>query len=156
MDSGKNLARLLEKSRDEMVAAATEALMRAHLQHYETSGVELNRQHLSRLFDLTLECVKTMSLIPIIEYAHQVARERHRDGFDLQEVQTAFNVLEEIIWKRITAELPPQEYPEAFGMTSTVLGAGKQALAVEYVALASHKRQSLDLTALFEGVAKLN
>lgn len=151
-----NLAALLENRREEIVAAANEALTRAHLQHYETSGEELNRQHLSKLYDLTLDCVRTMSLIPIVEYSHQVARERHRDGFDLQEVQTAFNVLEEVIWKRITAELPPQEYPEAFGLTSTVLGAGKQALAVEYVALASHKRQSLDLTALFQGVSKLN
>ena len=49
--------------------------------------------------------------------------------------------------------LEPAQYPEAFGLVSTALGAGKQALAIEYVALASRNREvrSLDLTALFKG-----
>ena len=150
------LAELLETSREEIVAAAMDGLARAHLLHYESAGDELNRRHLFRLYDLTLDCVKHLSLIEMINYSHEVAAERFREGFDLQEVQTAYNVLEEVIWKRITTDLLPTDYPEAFGMTSTVLGAGKQALAVEYVALASHKRQSMDLTALFKGVSKLN
>ena len=150
------LAELLENSREEIVSAATDALTRAHLQHYESAGEEVNRRHLFRLYDLTVECVRQLSLIDMIKYSHEVAAERFRDGFDLQEVQTAYNVLEEVIWKRITTDLFPTDYPEAFGMTSTVLGAGKQALAVEYVALASHKRQSMYLTALFKGVSKLN
>jgi hypothetical protein len=59
----------------------------------------------------------------------------------------------EVIWRRITARMEPQQYPEALGLVSTVLGAGKQALAIEYVALVSRNRdvRSLDLTALFKG-----
>lgn len=149
-----NLLQLLENSREEIVAESVNALGRAHLKHYEISSERQNRERLSRLFDLTRDCVKTLNVIPMVEYAHQVANERHRDGFDLQEVQTAFNVLEEIIWKRITGSLEPQDYPEAFGLASTVLGVGKQALAVEYVSLASHKKgiTSLDLRALFKGI----
>lgn len=153
-----NLAQLLQSSKEEIIAGAMEALTRAHLKHYESSGEEVNREHLSKLYDLTLECVKSLNLLPIIENAHEIARQRYRDGFDLQEVQTAFNVLEEIIWKHVTASLAPTDYPDAFGLASTVLGAGKQALAVEYVSLASQKRGlvSLDLRELFKGVGKLN
>jgi len=146
-----DLVQLLETEGDAIVAEATDSLSR--LRHYAASGAEENRQRISKLFALTLDCVRTKNLLPMLEHAHQVAQERHRDGFDLQEVHAAFNVLEEIIWQRITARLAPQDYPEAFGLASTVLGAGKQALAVEYVTLASQRGtvESLDLSALFQG-----
>jgi len=147
-----DLLELLESQRDSIVDEAVAALSRSGLRHYAASGAETNRDRLTRLFDLTVECVRQRSLVPMIAHAKEVAAARHRDGFDLQEVQTAFNVLEEIIWKRITTKLPPGGYPEAFGLTSTVLGRGKQALAVEYVSLASRERrmESLDVSALFE------
>ncbi len=148
-----DLSRLLEESRPEAVADAIKGLSRATLPHYTASRAEQNRERLAKLYDLTAACVATRTLLPMIEYAQGVARERYRDGFDLEEVHTAFNVLEEVIWRRITARLEPSQYPEAFGLVSTALGAGKQALAIEYVALVSqnHDVHSLDLTALFKG-----
>lgn len=145
-----DLLQLLERSRAEVVGEAVEGLTHARLKHYPSNGDE-NRERLTQLFDLTVECVRSRNLNPMIEYAEALGKERHRMGFDLHEVQTAFNVLEEVIWKHITAELAPQLYPEAFGLTSTVLGAGKEALAVEYVALAGRGRkpETLDLSALF-------
>jgi hypothetical protein len=147
------LPRLLEDSRAESVADAIQGLARATLPHYTASRAEQNRERLARLYDLTTACVATRTLLPMIEYAQGVARERYKDGFDLEEVHTAFNVLEEVIWRRITARMEPSQYPEAFGLVSTVLGAGKQALAMEYVSLVSRTRDvhSLDLTALFKG-----
>lgn len=148
------LAELLEHSRQDLVAEAVEGLSRAHLPHYSASRTEQNHARLAKLYDLTLECVRSRTLLPIITYAGTLARERHADGFDLQEVQTALNVLEEVIWREITLKLEPREYPQAFGFASTVLGAAKQALAVQYVALASQGAEvpSLDLTALFKGL----
>lgn len=149
-----NLVQLLGQDRTEIIKEATDALSRASLKHYDASGIARNRDRLARLYGLALACVENRNLIPMVEHAREIARERHREGFNLREVQTAFNVLEEMIWKHITEELAPTDYPEAFGLTSTVLGAGKQALAVEYVSLASQKRgiESLDLRALFKGL----
>lgn len=148
-----DLVQLLESQGEEIVGEAAEGLSRAGLRHYEASGEEENRQRVARLFALTRESVKSRDLAPMLEHARGVAGERFRDGFDLQEVQAAFNALEEVIWRRITVGLQPADYPEAFGLASTVLGAGKQALAVEYVSLASQKGsvRSLDLSALFRG-----
>lgn len=148
-----DLPKLLQETRTESIDRALAGLSRATLPHYSASDAEQNRNRLAKLYDLALEGVKTHSLIPMTEYARSLARERHKDGFDLQEVHTAFNVLEEVIWRAITVRLTPQQYPEAFGLASTVLGAGKQALAIEYVALASSNQEmhSLDLSALFKG-----
>jgi hypothetical protein len=151
-----NLVNLLETSRATIIQDAVVRLTRAHLPHYSASEIDENERRLGKLYDLTLTCVKSRKLAPIVDYAGEVARERFHAGFDLGEVHTAFNVLEETIWHTITAQLEPARYPEAFGLASTVLGAGKQALAVEYVALASADRglPSLDLTALFQGGAR--
>jgi hypothetical protein len=145
------LAQLLKQFRTAIVADALSGLSRATLPHYTSSDAASNETRLAKLFDLTQECVDTRTLIPIVSYARTVARERYDDGFGLQEVHTAFNVLEEVIWRTITAELQPPQYPEAFGLASTVLGAGKQALALEWVSLAGHNKaaQTLDLSALF-------
>jgi hypothetical protein len=150
-----DLPQLLQETRTESVDRALQGLARATLPHYSASDEEQNRTRLARLYDLTLECVATHSLIPMTEYARSLAGVRHKDGFDLQEVHTAFNVLEEVIWRAITLRMPPAQYAEALGLASTVLGAGKQALAIEYVALASSHQEmhSLDLSAMFKGTA---
>jgi hypothetical protein len=145
-----DLAKLLEQHRDAIITEATAALGHARQSHYADSAAA-NHDRLARLFDLTLGAVRDRNLTPMLEYAQQLARERYKDGFDLQEVQTAFNVLEEAIWRAITKGLKGKDYPQAFGLTSTALGAGKAALAREYVSLASQTRvPTLDLTELFQ------
>jgi len=146
-----DLSQLLKESRTTIVSEALQGLTRATLPHYKASNAEMNGERLAKLFDLTLQCVDTRTLIPIVEYARGVARERFDAGFGLQEVHAAFNVLEEVIWRTIAAKLEPLQYPEAFGLASTVLGAGKQALALEWVSLAGHHHaeQTLDLSAMF-------
>jgi len=146
-----DLTQLLAESRTTIISEALQGLTRATLPHYEASDAEQNSERLSKLFDLTLRGVDTRTLIPIVEYARGVARQRYDDGFGLQEVHAAFNVLEEVIWRTIAARLQPLQYPEAFGLVSTVLGAGKQALALEWVSLAGHHHaaKSLDLSAMF-------
>ena len=149
-----DLTTLLEQHQDTIVAEAAEALARAHLPRYEASGAAENTARLRRLFDLTRQCLANRDLIPMLDYARRIAEERFESGYDLREVQTGFNVLEEVIWKYITADMAPQDYPQAFGLTSTVLGAGKEALAVEYVTLASqHLTPTLNMSALFRNPA---
>ena len=150
-----NLSQLLKQSRTKIIADALSGLSRATLPHYAASNAEQNSERLTKLFDLTEECIEARTLIPIVEYARGLAVARYGDGFGLQEVHTAFNVLEEVIWRTIAADLQPPQYPEAFGLASTVLGAGKQALALEWVSLAGHNKavQTLDLKALFKGTS---
>jgi hypothetical protein len=146
------LNQLLQVEQEQIISEAAEALLRARLTHYNASSVQKNLDRLDRLYRLTAESVSQRQLVPISNFARQVARERFSEGFDLQEVQAAFNVLEETIWRHITTGLAPSDYPEAFGLISTVLGAGKEALAVEYVLLAAQQRVlTLNLAELFKG-----
>jgi hypothetical protein len=116
-----------------------ESLCRAGSRDQESSGVGDTRHRLEKLYAVTLECVKRNDLTPMLQYARQVTREHYPNNYDLKEVQTAFGLLEQEIRKQITAELQPVDYPKALGLTSTVLGAGKQALAAEYFLSLAHE-----------------
>jgi hypothetical protein len=145
------LTEALSAARDDVLQEASASLERGHLTHYEASGSEASGRH---LFDLVVECLAKRTLAPITQYANNVAGERFNAGFNIAEVQTAFNVLEEAIWRVVIARLPTQELLDSAGLIGTVLGAGKDALARTWVALATSQHvPSLDLTALFEGRA---
>ena len=147
------LIQLLEAHEDEILAEATLSLARAHLKHYGPEDIQENERRLQRLYELVVKSIKNRELGAIVDYARRLAQERFAAGYDLHEVQVAFNVLEEAIWRRIVQEIAPSELAEALGLVSTVHGVAKDVLATTYVTLASKtKASSLDLLTLFEGM----
>ena len=136
--------------RDEVVTEAEAAIRRTHLPHYKADARV--RARLEALFDLLSYCVRERDLRPIVQYSGAVGGERFAAGYDLSEVQIAFNVLEEAAWRRALADLPAARAARAIGLISTVLGAGKDALARAYVSSATQAHvPSLDMTRLFAG-----
>ncbi len=142
----------LRDAETEIIDAAAAGLARSHLSHYDGTGAEEDRQRLRTLFDVIVTGIADRQLGPVAVYAAAIATERYSAGFDISEVQTAFNVLEEAMWRTVVASTPPEQLAESIGLVSTVLGAGKDALATAYVGLATRQHVgSLDLTAMFEG-----
>ncbi|AXG13407.1 hypothetical protein [Intrasporangium calvum] len=147
------LETVLRQSESDILDEAFSALQRSQVAHYERAGEMFTRDRLAKLFGLVVDAIETRSLIPLSAYADRIASERFEAGFDISEVQMAFNSLEEAMWRRIVSAEPPDALAEAIGLLSTVLGFGKDTMARKYVSLASRKHvPSLDLTALFSGV----
>ena len=150
---GADLPRLLEHERAAIVGSAFESI-RSSCTHYQGAGSYEVRRRIETLFDQMLAAIKTRDLGGIIQFARVLAAERFRSGYDLSEVQSAINALEEATWTTLCARLEPGEHAVALGLVSTVLGAAKGALAREYVSLALQTRvPSLDMRALFSGDA---
>jgi hypothetical protein len=149
-----DLTQLLEEYENVIVAEAFQGLAHSHLQHYEAESTAETRARLQTLYRLIRQSVNSRNLERLLAYTRQIAQERFTAGYSLHELQVAFNVLEEAIWRKIVQELPPSRVAEALGLVSTVHGAGKDALATTYVSLATQtKVPSLNLIRLFEGVA---
>ncbi len=147
-----NLIQLFQERSNDIIADAEKALARAHLKNYEAAGPKRVRLRIDTLYEHTVRSIEERNLTPMRAYAEAIARRRFESGFDLSEVQTAFNVVEEAIWLRIMKELPPAQLGGALGLVSTVLGAGKDVLARTYVSLASkNKAPSIDAQSLFVG-----
>lgn len=144
------LHELLNSNKINILEEATESLQRAQLKSYSVSSADKNKERLDKLFDFTLSSVQIKNLVGMTGYAEKIAIERFDAGFDLHEVHTAFNVLEETIWKRVIANVDPSGLGKALGLISTVLGSGKETLALTYVSLASKsKTKTLNLSELF-------
>jgi len=147
-----NFHQFLLEGRQEILAKAAESVGRAHLEHYEKAGNNQIRQRLDDLLGLTIDAVRDRVLTRVVAHANAVATERFEGGVDLSEVQTAYNVLEEVIWLRVLKKMPAVEQGEALGLVGTILGSGKDALARKYLSLATRTHTpSLDLKALFSG-----
>lgn len=146
-----NLHEMLESKRDLIIEEATKSLSLAPLKHYQESSMEENLERITKLYDLTCACIESQNLIPMMDYAAQIGAERYHQFFNLEEVHMAFNVLEEVIWTKISDFIEPTEYPNAFRLVSTVLGYGKESLATTYLALVSNRERAknLDYKALF-------
>ena len=96
---------LLQSHQTNILATAFEAVKRCQLKNYEKSGDEHTHQRLKALLVLTIRAIKERNLGPMIAHAETIAHERFSAGYDLSEVQTAFNVLEETIWMDILKHL---------------------------------------------------
>ena len=143
---------VLTQQGDTIVESATKALEGSGLRHYAEAGPDAARDRLDQLYALVVASVSTRDLLAMIDHSTRIAHERFEAGFDISEVQTAFNVLEEAIWASIIDVMAPHDLAEALGLVGTVLGAGRDALACTYVSLATLQHvPSLDLSALFRG-----
>jgi hypothetical protein len=94
--------------------------------HYEEAGaIEVGRR-LEALVDRVSESLAAQDLGPIIGHAREIARERFNSGYDLVEVQAAFNALEAAVWTRVFTVLEPGQFAQTLGFVSTILGAAKR------------------------------
>ena len=143
---------LLTQQRSQVLEEAFSALDRSPAVHYQHAGEAFTRERLAELFDLVVTALRDRELEPVGRFCEAIAEQRFQAGFGISEVQTAFNVVEEAMWRHVVDSVPPDELAEDVGLLGTILGFGKDALARTYVSLASHRRvPSLDLSALFEG-----
>jgi hypothetical protein len=147
-----DLDALLLEAEQSVLDEAYTALHRRHVIHYELAGETFTRQALADLFSLVLAAVRTRDLAMMSAYAEGIAEERFNDGYDISEVQMAFNSLEEAMWRRVVSAEPVDDIAESIGLLTTVLGYGKDTVARKYLSLAMKRHvPSLDLSALFAG-----
>jgi len=131
-----NIEEILRDLREALVQRALNELHEAQLFHYE-----LDREHtysrLANLFDVALRCVAEGDASAVVSHANRIARERFESGYDLSEVQTSINIMEEVLCARLVAAIPAQEVASALGLINTIFSLTKDTLAQAYVNLAS-------------------
>jgi methylmalonyl-CoA decarboxylase len=128
---------VLAAAEDRVVDEAAAVLERRHPAYHHAIMPEERRRTVRELFGLVVRCVQEGDAGPIIASSQQIAAHRFEAGFDVAEIQATFNVLEEVLWRHVAATLAGDQRIEALRLVHTTLGAGKDALARTYVALAS-------------------
>ncbi len=128
---------VLASAEDRVVGEAVAALERRHLAHHQASSPEERRRYLRELFGLVVRCAQEGDAEPIIASSGQFAADRFADGFEIAEIQGIFNVLQQVLWSHLASTFAGDQRIEALRLVNAILGAGKDALARTYVALAS-------------------
>lgn len=136
-----DLIELLEKFDRDILDDVVSAMARYRLKHYDGDVKQLHRK-MALLYDYVEKGVKEENVMPMVSYVEKMAEQRFISGFDLQEVQTAFNSLEEFIWKYVLENIEIGGQAEALGLISSVIGSGKDTLARTFVRLAGEKQGS--------------
>ena len=131
-----SIAEFLEANTQAIVADADARITKRHLQHYEdtTPGVVTSR--VATLLRLAIKSLRERRLDAIEKYMDHVADERHTAGFEIREVQSAINAIEEAIWKLVMQKRDPAVQVDDLGLVGTVFGAAKDALARKYASFA--------------------
>ena len=132
METSAVLASAQERVVDEAVAA----LERNDQAHHRAASAGERRRYVRDLFGLVVQCVREGGTEPVMASSQQVAADRFVAGFDIAEIQEEFSVLEEVLWRLVADTLAGDQQIEAQRLVSTTLGAGRDAAARTYVALA--------------------
>jgi len=127
---------ILASRRGEILGDALDRLRRAHLSHYDEGRSAATRDRLEYLYRLMMAGVSNRNATQLLKYAQAIGKERHEAGFHLVELQTAFNVLGEAVWSQVLKDAAPDQLADALGVTSTILGMGKDEIARAFVSQA--------------------
>jgi methylmalonyl-CoA decarboxylase len=120
---------------DEAVAALTQ-----RGQAGQSHRPDERRRDVRQLFRLVLRCMRAGRAEPVIRPSEQIAAHCYAAGIDLTEVQGAFNVLAEALWRHLADALAGEQLVQELGLLNAIVGAGKDAMARIYVALATGGR----------------
>jgi hypothetical protein len=74
---------------------------------------EFMRERLAELYDVVVTALRDRELAAVARYDEGVAERRFAAGFGISEVQTAFNVMEEAMWRQAVVGVPAAELAEA-------------------------------------------
>ncbi len=137
------MSAVLASAEDRMVGEAVAALERRDQAHRRTASAADRRRYVRDLFGVVVQCVREGGTEPIIASSRRVAADRFAAGFDIAEIQGEFGVLEEVLWRHVVDALAAGQRIEAQRLVSTILGAGRDAVARTYVVLAGQSGSPL-------------
>jgi methylmalonyl-CoA decarboxylase len=131
---------VLASAEDRVIDDAVAVLAQRDQARHRSAGPDGRRREVRQLFRLVLRCVRAGRAGPIVKPCEQIAAHCYAAGIDLSEGQGAFNVLAEVAWRHLAGALAGDQLVEALGLLNTIVGAGKDAMARTYVALATGDR----------------
>jgi methylmalonyl-CoA decarboxylase len=139
VDASAVLADAEDRVIDETVAALAQ-----HDQARRSPRPDEHRRDVRQLFRLVLRCMHAGRAEPIAKPSEQIAAHSYAAGLDFAEVQEAFNVLAGVLWCYLADVLVGEQLVQALGLLNAVVGAGKDAMARTYVALATRDNNGQD------------
>jgi len=123
---------VLSQNKDHLLAGVLLKLKSSsaqHYQHLDEQVLQARVRHLVESFLLSIEQQPSV----FIDYIRSIAKERISEGFFLHEMQTALQILEEMVWKLVADSVLPDQQIRSLGIVTGIIGAAKDQLAHNYL-----------------------
>jgi hypothetical protein len=143
------LSEIMHRQRDDLIETVAQRLHKSTATHYRSLDTDLLRSRSERLVDTFLT---SLAGAPgnFGRYIREITEERISEGFFLEEIQTALNILEERAWQiavRDTAEAGAADLSRNLSLITGTIGAAKDQLALVYL---EHKERAESRAARLE------
>ncbi|HEY6316206.1 MAG TPA: methylmalonyl-CoA decarboxylase [Streptosporangiaceae bacterium] len=139
MDAAAHLADAEDQVIDEALANLAQ---RSEVR--QSPGPGDRRRDVRQLFHLVLRCMRAGRAEPIIRPSERIAAHCYAAGIDLAEMQEAFSVLAEVLWRHLADAPADEQLVQALGLLHAIVGEGTDAMARIYVALDTRHRHGQD------------
>ncbi len=136
MEVSVQISAILVRTGDRVIGDAVAALEQRDQARRGVPSPAERRRDVEYLLELVRQCLHQGRSDPIITPSEHLAADCFRAGIDLSDVQAAFVVLQDVLWRHLSAALPGDQQVETLRLVNAILGTGKDALARTYVALA--------------------
>ena len=136
MEVSMQISAILVRTGDRVIGDAVAALEQRDQARRGVPSPAERRRDVEYLLELVRQCLHQGRSDPIVTPSQQLAADCFGAGIDLADVQAAFVVLQDVLWRHLSAALPGDQQLETLRLVNAILGTGKDALARTYVALA--------------------
>ena len=136
MEVSVQISAILVRTGDQVIGDTVAALEQRDQARRGVPSPAERRRDVEYLLELVRQCLHQGRSDPIITPSEQLAADCFGAGIDLADVQAAFVVLQDVLWRHLSAALPGNQQVETLRLVNAILGTGKDALARTYVALA--------------------
>jgi len=126
------LENLLRENEQTIIEKAAVNLGNYRLKNYEMAKLSEIEWWLGALFLALCDSIDKKNLEPFLKYSEKLGKARAEKGFDLKEVQIAYNLLEEHIWEIVLEKGNPKTRVEDLVQISEIVAAGKDKLTKWY------------------------
>jgi methylmalonyl-CoA decarboxylase len=147
MEVSVQISAILARTGDRVIGDTVAALEQRDQTRRGVPSPAERRRDAEYLLELVRQCLHQGRSDPIITPSEQLAADCFGAGIDLSDVQAAFVVLEDVLWRHLSAALPRDQQLDTLRLVNAILGTGKDALARTYVALAKRGSGTVAVTA---------
>lgn len=105
----ETLIKLIEEHKDELVVRTCNKLQKFSQSHYENVAYEKHLEREELFLNVLLQTLADESSDALPQYVKQLVEERSNEGYNLREIEEAFDIVEDTLWEVLTKYCPLEQ-----------------------------------------------
>ncbi len=105
----QHLISLIQEHKHELIERTCNRLQKCPHSHYETISYEQHQEHEELCLNVILRTLRDDNSEILRRYIEELVEQRTNEGYSLQEVEQAFDIVEEMLWQVLSRYWPLEE-----------------------------------------------